>query len=436
MKLNILLLLFFYSLSSHSANWVCGEDLNNDGILLAGDGETSSCNLVGGEQFCSVGALSCLEEVQTTVDTRYRWAVITRKVNPTITYIQKKRNLFGGWIRWHIKVPNNATEYAGYKKGAFLRSEIYWYGQGTTYIYQALKITNRNYTCLAAGNACQNIGGTQQCSPNTCIDLDTTPPEDTTAPAVSEIDNGARDATGACVDQAKMFSGRNLSCKKSGFTKNCCKDTGKVYTDSKGSSVNRIIGQRVAYETIATTYQVVGAAYTEFSALTSAGMGVELAAESASWAAESALGNFSVDPYSIAIAIAVSVVVEFISCGQQDTEAAMLNSSGYCHEVGSYCSKEWPLIGCVQRSKSYCCFNSKLARIMQQQGRPQLGIGWGSSESPNCSGFSPNQFQSLDFSQIDMSEYYEDLAGQSQSIIKQKVDDKVQQHVEQLEGGI
>lgn len=79
---------------------------------------------------------------------------------------------------------------------------------------------------------------------------------------------------------------------------------------------------------------------------------------------------------------------------------------GQCHYVGDYCSEKW-LSVCVQRKKTYCCFGSALARIIGEQGRQQLGIGWGTPKSPECRGFTPEEFQKLDFDKIDFSEWFE-----------------------------
>src|SRR3546814_18776576 len=83
-----------------------------------------------------------------------------------------------------------------------------------------------------------------------------------------------------------------------------------------------------------------------------------------------------------------------------------------CHEVGTYCSSK--ILGiCVQKSKGHCCFNTKLGRIIQEQGRPQLksfnGIGWGTAKQPYCRGFTPDALQALDLSKMDLSEYYSEI---------------------------
>ena len=88
----------------------------------------------------------------------------------------------------------------------------------------------------------------------------------------------------------------------------------------------------------------------------------------------------------------------------------------------------------MQRAGS-CCFASKLARIINEQGRPQLGIGWGSPEAPDCRGLSPEEFQSIDFSQIDLSEYIDDMEVKSQSQIDTEVGEDVADDLIRIQGG-
>lgn len=76
--------------------------------------------------------------------------------------------------------------------------------------------------------------------------------------------------------------------------------------------------------------------------------------------------------------------------------------------VGTYCDKK--VIGvCVEKKRSYCVFSSRLGRIINEQGRPQLGRGWGAPKSPDCAGLTINDLQSIDFSQIDLTELYADV---------------------------
>nr|WP_275588810.1 conjugal transfer protein TraN [Croceicoccus hydrothermalis] len=95
-------------------------------------------------------------------------------------------------------------------------------------------------------------------------------------------------------------------------------------------------------------------------------------------------------------------------CDSEDRLVDQKDDEGLCHYVGTYCSDK--ILGvCVTRKQSYCCFSSKLTRILQEQGRAQLGMSWGSAKEPSCDGFLVAQFQQLDLSQMDFSEVYDEF---------------------------
>jgi conjugal transfer mating pair stabilization protein TraN len=100
----------------------------------------------------------------------------------------------------------------------------------------------------------------------------------------------------------------------------------------------------------------------------------------------------------------------------------------HTHYVGTFCSKKlkFPKV-CIQWKESYCTFNSELARIIQEQGREQLNIGWGHASSPECRGFTPDEFQRLDFSKIDLSSFIDTINIDTSNLenIGQFVQDKV-----------
>jgi conjugal transfer mating pair stabilization protein TraN len=102
-------------------------------------------------------------------------------------------------------------------------------------------------------------------------------------------------------------------------------------------------------------------------------------------------------------------------CPEQSFEAVSARASGRTHYIGTYCKRRLPFVGCVQRAKMYCAFNSKIGRIIQEGCRPQLYDfaptgAWGTAKHPNCVGISPEQFQSCDFGKIDFSEVADDFA--------------------------
>jgi conjugal transfer mating pair stabilization protein TraN len=124
------------------------------------------------------------------------------------------------------------------------------------------------------------------------------------------------------------------------------------------------------------------------------------------------------------------------ACGTNDRLTSEAMYARRTHYVGSYCVDEWPLIGCVQTAQTHCIFQSKLGRIIQEQGRKQLKAFqdangnpyWGSPESPNCRGFTPEEFQSLDFSKMDLSEYFADITTKANAAIQQDMRNNVQNY--------
>lgn len=103
------------------------------------------------------------------------------------------------------------------------------------------------------------------------------------------------------------------------------------------------------------------------------------------------------------------------SCSADEKALATQASNGQCHYVGTYCSNKLPFGICLQKSKAYCCFPSKLGRIIQEQGRQQVNMSWGSPQALNCAGLTIEQLQSLDFSTIDLTEAFPDV-GNSVSV--------------------
>ncbi|MBI1919713.1 MAG: conjugal transfer protein TraN [Geobacter sp.] len=332
-------------------------------------------------------------------------------------------------------------------------------------------------TCpLGTQYACMNNNGTMQCSPNQCFTVGTSGTEETATMDESMMqDDGQRDQDGNCLDQLYVFNGKGSRCRPPGLTvgyiNNCC-ESDSVGSDDMGSNISMVangiqtayeIGQVAYYSNLvtsgaATLTPLVGT--TSVGIVTATGTttvsgavatGVSTAAASGTTGA-AAIGSglqayvgALLNPATIAVAIVVMVVMKVLmgnGCDQGDIQTGMQAASKDCHYIGDYCEKKWPLVGCVQKAKGYCCFNTKMARIIHEQGRPQLQSfsadgGWGTPISPNCRGFTPDEFQSLDFSRIDLSEYFGDIQKDLDTKIQgaqTKIHDKVQQKFQATTG--
>ena len=186
-----------------------------------------------------------------------------------------------------------------------------------------------------------------------------------------------------------------------------------------------LLGQNVGLATVATEKLSTGVTMTTLtSELGATGVLTETSAAGATTA--------SIAPYSIAqplmyqLATAASVVGVIISayviattvyqmvfaCTEEDMVTSISLGFALCHLVGEL--KTGDFLGMKLKSRNvYCCFNSILARLVHEQGRPQVNRGWGSAEQPDCAGFSIGEFAALDFSQMNLAEYMQYVQAKS-----------------------
>jgi len=118
--------------------------------------------------------------------------------------------------------------------------------------------------------------------------------------------------------------------------------------------------------------------------------------------------TFYFNPAVFGLSVAMMVIAELLSCEKSEQELALRKGAGLCHYVGTWCSSKIAGV-CLQRKEGYCCYNSKLARIIQEQGKAQLGLSWGPAKNPNCGGLTVQQLSQLNFSNMDLSEFYNDV---------------------------
>jgi conjugal transfer mating pair stabilization protein TraN len=148
--------------------------------------------------------------------------------------------------------------------------------------------------------------------------------------------------------------------------------------------------------------------------------------------------EFLFNPYALAFAVVMIVYQVMTSCNNDEMMFAMRKGQNLCHYVGTYCSSD-SIFGCVEDTQTYCCYNSRLARIVNEEGRAQIGKDWGDKKNPNCSGFTTEEFESLDFGAMDLSEFTDEIMrsvslpnvdGLSQDM-QQRVIDKTKNYYDQ-----
>jgi conjugal transfer mating pair stabilization protein TraN len=102
--------------------------------------------------------------------------------------------------------------------------------------------------------------------------------------------------------------------------------------------------------------------------------------------------------------LAMTLIKIIWACEEDEFMLAAQRELNNCHYVGSYCKTK--VLGvCVEKRRSYCCYKSPLARIMNEQIREASGLGWGSAENPSCGGIPLDTLDSVDWDNINLDEW-------------------------------
>ena len=208
-------------------------------------------------------------------------------------------------------------------------------------------------------------------------------------------------------DRLEVFKGEANACRDR-LWKNCCA------SDSAGAGMtNRALfgtGSRLVYDVLTNAdnreflYQGVqtlltgsgfGGSFTSYG-VTVAVNGAPLPAGAVNlFASDSVVLAF--DPWSLAITVTFAVVTSMASCSEEEGKLAYKEGARLCHVLGTWCSSCIRVLGkcvsCIERTTATCCFNSVLSRLINEQGRQQVGKQWGTPRQPDCSGFTIAQLQ-------------------------------------------
>ena len=260
------------------------------------------------------------------------------------------------------------------------------------------------------------------CLNGNCFDI-RAPNDPDFARSMSLLEAGREAGVYLDTDRMQVFKGEDNRCRDR-LLKDCC------YTDAAGAGMNNQtllgVGSVLVYDVLMNAGNrdfllhgmsalLSGAGFN--GSFTSFGVtvtvnGTALPAGSAVlYAGDSVVLAF--DPWSLAIAVVIYIAVSMLSCNEEEGKLAMKEGAKLCRTIGTWCSSCIRILGrcvsCIEHTTSKCCFNSMLARIVNQQGRVQVGKGWGTAQNPDCSGFSVAQLQTLDFAAMDLSEFYASL---------------------------
>ncbi len=289
----------------------------------------------------------------------------------------------------------------------------------------ACRMVEERFSCPRPAETVTSASGcpTQTfCLNGNCFDT-AAPADADFARSITMLEAGRQAGVYLDTDRMEVFRGEGNRCRDRLFT-NCCS------ADTRGGSMHNLavlgMGSRLVYDLLMNPGNqrfvqqglqalLMGQGFVgSFSSygITVAVNGAALPAGSvALYSGESVVVAF--DPWTLAVAAVFYAALSLTSCNEDEARLAMKEGAGLCHSVGDWCSTCLRVLGscvsCTERTTSKCCFNSRLARIINEQGRQQLGKGWGDERSPDCSGFTVAQLQALDFAAMDLSEFYASL---------------------------
>lgn len=132
------------------------------------------------------------------------------------------------------------------------------------------------------------------------------------------------------------------------------------------------------------------------------------------------------NPYAFAAQVAIQLIQSWLTCTPDEQTLSLKRGQDLCVQYTQGCSKK--VLGvCVEEKKSYCCFNSLIAKIVNQQGKAQLGIPFA-----GCGGLTADQLQQIDFTKIDFTEFVNSIS--SKAVDEDAILKRVQQSISSGKG--
>ena len=94
-------------------------------------------------------------------------------------------------------------------------------------------------------------------------------------------------------------------------------------------------------------------------------------------------------------------------CTKDEQTLIEMRSKKLCVYVGKQSTKKMNITTAIKHR--FCCFGNLLDKVIQVEGRKQLGRSFGSGSAPNCRGLSLEDIQRIDWNLVDFGEFIDDL---------------------------
>ncbi|MFA5028495.1 MAG: conjugal transfer protein TraN, partial [Candidatus Methylomirabilota bacterium] len=297
-----------------------------------------------------------------------------------------------------------------------------WIGMGCTELDEPCRTEDcttrtRRYRCREEG--CVRYQTTVLCS--TCIPDPPNPPKciTTDTPANTEFGLATAMLEGQVTAEQNRendgveiyaFPGFAQACASNPLINCCTQGSAQETADNIRTGIQAMqmaMNAYKAYQTFSTAYtatttlvEVYGYAMVEAAQIVATEMMSSYVAS---------MFAFSWAGVMMVVVMAVALLMQMLmTCDEASTETAIKTEMGLCVEAGEYCSQKI-LFACWGKKHAACCFVSRLARIIQEQGRAQLGIGWGDPKAPDCRGLTVDELQAINWERLDFSEYIAEL---------------------------
>lgn len=278
-------------------------------------------------------------------------------------------------------------------------------------------VCEREGSETAVGETCQG----EACIAGICTPVDSDPNEDF-ADAVAGFEIGRQGSIYGDVTGNRFFQGHLSTCKDRVGATSCCRTEEVSGTSNAGGfSIWLSFGLRAGWEAV----KYAGSPYV-YDILSNSDSTKQLLNSLYGSAASGVYNpNFSWWGVSVTYSAAEGFAFDFSpagflatalahfyagyrSCDAEDQRTALERGQRLCHYAGTVCEKK-AAGKCITTRQKYVCFNSRLARILNEQGRPQLGRGWGTPVNPDVRGFTQEELELLDFTAMDLQEFVRDV---------------------------
>ena len=106
----------------------------------------------------------------------------------------------------------------------------------------------------------------------------------------------------------------------------------------------------------------------------------------------------------------LNLLVQMIwECEEPEFELATKRELKSCTFIGEHCVND--ILGsCIEAHEVYCCYDSPLSRILNEQITEQLGISYGDLDNPQCEGIPIARMEEVDWDAINLDEWLAILA--------------------------